>query len=70
MATPFVQGRLRGRKLSITVKTSCACCNEPMELEIDSDMNIHGRPDEIDPIIFIPDVDLMALDEPNIISSF
>jgi hypothetical protein len=70
LATPFVQGRLRNKKLAVTVRTECAHCKTPMEMTIDSDLNIALKDSESRPIAFVPDVDLLKLKEENIINAF
>lgn len=69
-ATPFVQGRLRQEQVLIRVETECAHCKEPIELEIDSDMNCRCLKADLRPIIFVPDVDCGRLKDPNIIDAF
>ena len=70
-ATPFVQGRLRNECLSVTVASSCGHCGRPMALDITSDL-IYRRHDGVDtePIVFVPEVDLAALEAPSIIDDF
>ncbi len=68
-ATPFVQGRLRNEKLTVTVRTECAHCKEPMELTIDSDLNYSVK-EGSEPLVFIPDVDLLTLKDESIINAF
>ncbi len=68
-ATPFVQGRLRNEPLAVTVRTECAHCKTQIELTIDSDLNFTVK-DGPEPVIFVPDVDLLSLKEENIINAF
>jgi len=70
LATPFVQGRLRNEKLTVTVRTECAHCKAPMEMTIDSDLNITCRDSEYRPMVFMPDVDLLNLKDESIINAF
>jgi len=70
LATPFVQGRLRNEKLTVTVRTECAHCKTPMEMTIDSDLNIAVKDGEYRPMAFMPDVDLLNLKEESIINAF
>ncbi len=70
IATPFVQGRLRKQALSVTVRTECAHCSKPLEMAIDSDLACEIRDEGCEPVAFIPDVDLLNLDEENIINAF
>jgi hypothetical protein len=65
-----VQGRLRKETLSVLVKTECAHCSEPMEIEIDSDLNYKVKEEGCEPVVFVPDVNLFELEEDNIIDSF
>jgi hypothetical protein len=41
-----------------------------MEIEIDSELNYHLKEKDCNPIIFIPDVDLIKLKDENIINAF
>jgi hypothetical protein len=65
-----VQGRLRNEQLTVTVRTECAHCRTPVELTVDSDLNYTVRDDGCDPVIFVPDVDLLKLKEESIINAF
>jgi len=65
-----VQGRLREESLSVLVKTECAHCSEPMEIEIDSDLNYKIKKEGCEPVVFVPDVNLFELEEDSIIDSF
>ncbi|MEN6319184.1 MAG: hypothetical protein ABFD82_10575 [Syntrophaceae bacterium] len=65
-----MQGQLRKEFLSVVVKTQCAHCSRPMEIEIDSELNYHVKEKECNPIIFIPDVDLLKLKDESIINAF
>ena len=69
-ATPFVQGRLRGESLVVKVATGCAHCSRPMHIQIDSELSYSVEEAGADPMIFVPTVDLYALDEPTIIDAF
>jgi len=65
-----VQGRLREESLSVVVKTECAHCSAPMEIEIDSDLNYKVKEEGCEPVVFVPDVNLFELEEDSIIDSF
>jgi hypothetical protein len=67
---PFVQGHLRNEKLSVTVKTECGHCHQPIHIEIDSDLNYRVLETDADPLIHVPMVNLGKLDEPSIIDGF
>lgn len=41
-----------------------------MEMEIDSDLYIKPDDDNCDPVVFVPDIDLLNLQEDSIIDSF
>lgn len=69
-ATSFVQGRLRNEALTVTVRTECVHCNKPMELTIDSELNYTVKEQGCDPMIFVPDVDLLTLEDESIINAF
>ena len=66
---PFVQGHLRNQPLEITIKTECAHCSRPMQIELDSELNCHVVEDT-DPLIFVPLVDFEKLKDPSIIDAF
>ena len=65
-----MQGRLRNEHITINVESECAHCSREMALEIDSELNIKAFDEECNPIIFIPDIDLLNLEEDSIIDSF
>ncbi len=69
-ATPFVQGRLRGEAISVSVVSECAHCKRPMHMEIDNDMNWSSRDPDCSPMIFVPKVDFRTLEDPSIIDAF
>ena len=70
MATPFVQGRLREETLTVGVRTECACCAQPIELEIDSELRCRVLSDGASPLLTVPLVDVRRLEAPNIIDDF
>jgi hypothetical protein len=65
-----VQGRLRNSYLSTRVRSRCAHCGTPIELEIDSDLHIKAQDPECVPIAYVPEVDLFGLDEECIVEAF
>jgi hypothetical protein len=67
---PFVQGHLRGEKLSFTLDTECGHCHQPLHIQIDSDLEIRVLDEGAEPLVHVPLVDLNELDEPSIIDSF
>ena len=70
MATPFVQGRLWGQTLSVTIETTCGHCDRPMRITVDSDMRYEVHNPGADPLVFMPDVDWQTFTEPNIIHAY
>jgi hypothetical protein len=67
---PFVQGRLRGEKLSFVIQTECGHCRQPLHIEIDSELDYLVREEGAEPLVYVPLVDAQKLDEPSIIDSF
>jgi hypothetical protein len=86
IATPFVQGHLRGQPFSVVIDTTCAHCGEPITLEVSSDPHrplpaggngvtgsqMAGRvlTPGAKPMIFSPMVDFGQLRDPSIIDAF
>ena len=70
MATPFVQGQLRGEPLSCVIETECAHCKEPLHVEIDSALKYRVAENGAEPLIFAPMVDFQKLRDPSIIDAF
>ncbi|PKN52581.1 MAG: hypothetical protein CVU55_04910 [Deltaproteobacteria bacterium HGW-Deltaproteobacteria-13] len=56
--------------LSVVVRTECAHCGKAMELEIDSDLNCRVKDEACNPVVFVPDVNLIELDDESIINAF
>ncbi len=52
------------------LKTECAHCSKPMEIEIDSDLNYAVKEEGCEPVVFVPEVNLFELEEDSIIDSF
>ena len=70
MATPFVQGQLRGEPLHFDIQTKCGHCGRPLRIEIDSELGYSLPEKAADPLIFVPSVDFDRLEDPNIIDAF
>ena len=70
IATPFVQGQLRGEPLSFVVATECGHCGQPLHLEIDSELAYRVVEAEAEPLVYAPLVDFKKLEEPSIIDRF
>ncbi len=52
------------------VRTVCAHCDRPMELRIDSDLRIEAVGEGCAPYLFVPAVNLYALEAESIIDDF
>ncbi|HEY9162546.1 MAG TPA: hypothetical protein VIS94_15825 [Desulfomonilia bacterium] len=61
---------MKNKELTVTIETECACCKEPLVLEVDSSMNYRVLTENSAPVVFAPLVDFEKLDEPSIIDSF
>ncbi len=70
MATPFVQGRLRNERLSALLTTECGHCGQRMVMRIDSELRSTVLEGPGDPLVFVPFLDLGALEAPSIIDDF
>jgi hypothetical protein len=70
MATPFVQGQLRKEHLDFSIETECACCNKPIHIQIDSQLDFRVQEVDADPLIFVPVVNFNTLEDPSIIDAF
>ena len=66
---PFVQGRLRGERLTGLVTTECAHCQQPLHIEVDSEMNYRVPEIDAKPLIFAPLV-VVRRGAPSIIDGF
>jgi hypothetical protein len=69
-AVPFVQGQLRGKPLSVAIKTECTHCTKPLHIEIDSELRYSVEEKGANPIVFVPLVNFAKLTGPNIIDAF
>ena len=67
---PFVQGHLRNEAIAITIKTECAHCSRPIQIELDSELNHRVVEEGADPLVFVPLVDFEELEDPSIIDAF
>jgi len=65
-----VQGKLRNENVAVRVQSECAHCGKTMEMDIDSNLHLKSDDEKCKPIIFVPDVDLLNLQEDSIIDSF
>ena len=67
---PFVQGQLSAQRLSSVIETECGHCHRSMRIEVDSDLNYRVKVGFLDPLIYVPLVNLGKLDAPSIIDGF
>lgn len=67
---PFVQGQLRKENVTVNVLTECAHCAQPIQIEIDSELNYTVLEQGADPVVFIPFVNFKKLKDPSIIDAF
>jgi hypothetical protein len=65
-----VQGKLRNEYLKVQIETKCAHCSCSMQIEIDSNLRFKTNDDRCEPVVFVPDVDLLNLKDDSIIDSF
>jgi hypothetical protein len=70
VATPFVQGRLRKQELSVTIETECAQSERSLHIVVDSQMRCRIEEAGAEPLVFEPQVDWKAFEEPNIIHAY
>ena len=65
-----MQGKLRNENVEVRVKTECAHCGKTMEMDIDSNLHFKLNDEKCKPIVFVPDIDLLNLQEDSIMDSF
>ena len=65
-----MQGQLRKQALTFQVQTECGHCGEPINLEIDSDLNYRVLEGDASPLVYTPMIDFDKLDDPSIIDGF
>ncbi len=65
-----MQGHLRGEKLSLVIQTECKHCQQPLHIEIDSELQYRVLQAGAEPLVYVPLVDVKKLDEPSIIDGF
>lgn len=69
IATPFVQGRLRGEPLWFVIESECAHCGAPIRIEINSELQYRVDGDA-QVLVYAPMVDFGKLEDPSIIDAF
>jgi len=65
-----VQGHLLNRTLRGRLRTACAHCERPIEIELDSDLRFRVLSEGAQPVVSSPRVDFGALEDPSIIHAF
>ncbi len=65
-----MQGRLTDRRLRATIETTCAHCDDPMRLEVDSDLRVKVLTPGARPVIALPVIDVLKLNAPSITEHF
>jgi hypothetical protein len=66
---PFVQGHYTNAAASVHVDSTCACCDDPIAFDVDSEMRFRVEGD-LEPLIFVKRVDFEKLEDPSIIDAF
>ncbi len=61
---------MRNEYVKVNIETACAHCGEPMEIEIDSELVLTTKEPGCEPIAFVPDVNVFALEDDSIIHAF
>lgn len=56
--------------MRVNITTECAHCRQSMEIEIDSELGVKANDPDCEPIVFVPDVNLFALEDDSIIDAF
>ena len=65
-----MQGQLWDEPLDFLIETTCAQSGQPIQIEVDGQLDYHVRQEDADPDILIPIVDFDRLDDPGIIDAF
>lgn len=65
-----MQGRLRGKALSVEIETSCTHCGKEIHIRLDSDGAWSVKQKEAQILVFEPEVDWTTFTKPNIIDDF
>ena len=63
------EGHLRSQTLSAVVHTECGHCHTPLQIELDSDLNLQLDLQAPEPFVYSPLLDIQKL-EPSIIEGF
>ena len=65
-----MQGLLRDAELTVESTTGCAHCQEPMRLQVDSQLNSRVLEGGSSPLVFQPEVDWAIFTDPTIIDGY
>jgi hypothetical protein len=65
-----VQGKLRKENLVLTLNTACSNSGRRIRIEFDSDLNIRSIDEGSEPMLSVPLVNLLELEEPCIVDVF
>lgn len=70
MATPFVQGRLRGTPLTVTIASACAWCARALRFELTDalEWRLLDAPDTM--LVFEPEIDWTTFTAPTIVHDY
>jgi hypothetical protein len=69
-AASFDYGRLQKKELSFPIKANCANGGRPIEIALDSKLNIHHVTHGSDPMFCLPIVSLANTKKPSIVDIF
>lgn len=67
---PFVQGHLQNMALSAEITSECACCGQPIVIEVSSDLAYRVLTEAARPLVSLPTVDFDKLGDVSIIHDF
>ena len=70
LATPFVQGQLAAGARVVLVETECARCGRPLRFAVDDELAYSFETPQVEPLLFVPQVDFGKLRDPSIIDAF
>ena len=68
--TPFVQGRLRGRRVSASIRSECAACGTTIGFVVDSDFRWRIDAGPASPLVFQPSIDWSRFRAPTIVNDY
>ena len=68
--TPFVQGRLLGKRVWASVRSRCAACQARIAFRVDSDFAWRIDEGPTSPLVFEPSIDWAAFRAPTIVNDY